>query len=334
MNIVGVKYPNINAKLRGMYSKRITKEDLEDLIKQPNLKTAISMLKSKNPLFKDVDENIDRLEIESLLEQSQIDDIKKIMKLLEKKDKEEFYIFLLQYEIKCVKSILRKLFAENKTNDIIVENVKRWTDELFDDIKGIQTVESFYEFSQAIKRMKYGKILNKYKGLEKANLFEIENTIDKTYFEHLYDIAGKNANFKKIVGSEIDLLNISWIYRLKKYYNFDKNSIINFLIKRYYKISKKTINQLIEANSYEEYSEALKQTKYKQIAQDEDYINQYVDKYLYKINKTVFKQDISTNAYIYAYINIIEYENNDIINTIEGLRYNVEKAEILKRLVY
>ena len=27
------------------------------------------------------------------------------------------------------------------------------------------------------------------------------------------------------------------------------------------------------------------------------------------------------------------YENNDIINTIEGIRYNMDKKEILKRLV-
>ena len=30
---------------------------------------------------------------------------------------------------------------------------------------------------------------------------------------------------------------------------------------------------------------------------------------------------------------MIEYEKNDIINTFEGIRYNMDKTEILKRLV-
>ena len=52
MEILGVKYPNLNSKIKGMYAKRITKNDLEDLIKQNNLKNAILLLKSKCDIFK------------------------------------------------------------------------------------------------------------------------------------------------------------------------------------------------------------------------------------------------------------------------------------------
>ena len=116
------------------------------MIKQNNLKNAILLLKSKCDIFKNADENIDRLEIESLLEKDQINDILKIQKLLDNKDKEIFEMFLLQYEIKCVKSIFRKLFSDDKTDDIIVQNVKMWTNALFNDIRGIETVQNFYEF--------------------------------------------------------------------------------------------------------------------------------------------------------------------------------------------
>ena len=223
MDILGVKYPNINAKLKGMYAKRITKSDLEDLLKQSNLKNAVLLLRSKCEIFKEVDENIDRLEIESLLEENQIEDILKILKLLKEKDKELFQIFLLQYEIKCVKSIFRKLFSNDKTDDIIVQNVKRWTVTLFEDIKGIETVQNFEQFFSAIKRMKYNKALIKYKEKDNINVFEVENEMDKLYFESLYDRVKTKANLKKIVGSEIDLLNVLWIFRVKKYYKGDIN---------------------------------------------------------------------------------------------------------------
>ncbi len=62
-----------------------------------------------------------------------------------------------------------------------------WTNALFNDIRGIETVQNFYEFFGAIKRMKYNKILKKYQEQENINVFEVENEIDKLYFETLYD---------------------------------------------------------------------------------------------------------------------------------------------------
>ena len=333
MEILGVKYPNLNAKLKGMYAKRITKSDLEDLIKQNNLKNAILLLKSKCDIFKNADENIDRLEIESLLERDQINDILKIQKLLDKKDEEIFEMFLLQYEIKCIKSIFRKLFSDDKTDDIIIKNVKMWSETLFKDIKGIETVQNFYEFFEAIKRMKYNKILKKYQEQENINVFEVENEIDKLYFETLYDMVKNETNSKKIIGSEIDLLNILWIFRMKKYYHLENEKINQILIKKYYKLNPNIIKKVIQTNSFEEIKEIMKTTIYKNVFTNENDIEENIDKYLYEINKKIFRNDITSIAYVLAYVNMIDYENNDIINTIEGIRYNMDKTEILKRLV-
>ena len=56
-------------------------------------------------------------------------------------------------------------------------------------------MENFYEFFEAIKRMKYNKILKKYQKQEDINVFEVENEMDKLYFETLYDTIKKEANF-------------------------------------------------------------------------------------------------------------------------------------------
>ena len=58
-----------------------------------------------------------------------------------------------------------------------------------------------------------------------------------------------------------------------------------------------------------------------------------IDKYLYEVNKKIFRNDMMSIAYVFAYVNMIDYENNDIINTIEGIRYDMDKQEILRRLV-
>ena len=218
MITLGVRYPNINAKLKGMYAKKITKEDINDVIKQNNFKNAVFLLKNKYEIFKNADENIDRLEIEELLEESLIKEIKRIENLLNKRDKKLFELFILQYEIKCIKGIFRKLFSDDKTNDIVIKNVRNWTNFLFADIRGIENVQNFDQFFYEIKRMKYNKIFKKYERYEDINIFDVENELDRLYFETLYKEVSGIPNLKKIVGSEIDLLNILWIYRVKKYY--------------------------------------------------------------------------------------------------------------------
>ena len=332
MELILVKYPNIKSKLKALHSKRINLDDLNDLIKQNSLKNLVLLLKSKSDIFKNADENIDRLEIESLLDESQIQDILKIKKLLYKKDRIIFEQFLLQYEIKCIKSMLRKLFSEDETDDIIIKNVRRWTVYLFEDIKGIETVKSFKEFFGAIKRMKYSSVLNKYQNKETINIFEIENKIDKMYFESLFDSIKHNKNLKQIVGSEIDLLNVLWIYRLKKYYNFKSQEVSQILINKTYMLKKATMENLIKSSDFDEIKQIMKNTIYKKIFTNEEDFEDNIDKYLYSLNKKIFNQDVTSIAYIFAYVNLIDYENNDIVNTIEGVRYNMEKEQILKRL--
>ena len=48
MPISAIKYPSINAKLKGMYAKRLKSDDILDLCKQNNLKSAVAILKNKN----------------------------------------------------------------------------------------------------------------------------------------------------------------------------------------------------------------------------------------------------------------------------------------------
>ena len=332
MKISLIKYPNINAKLKAMYANRLTKENIDDMIKQNNIKNVVLLLKSKSDIFKNSDENIDRLEIEKLLDESLINDILKIKKLLNKEDNKLFDLFLRQYEIKCVKSILRKLYSEDNTNDIIIENVKMWTNSLFDEIKGIETIENFEVFFKAIERMEHYNFIKNYQNQENINIFEIENEIDKMYFEELYDSVKFNKNLKDIVGSEIDLLNIEWIIRIKKFYNFDTQRLLNMLINRYYKIKPTILKEIIEKNSFDDINSILKKTCYKNVFSSENDFEENTDTFLYKINYKTFKEDSISIAYIFAYINLVDYENNDIINVVEGIRYNLDKAEIIKRL--
>ena len=52
MHVFTVKYPAINAKLKGMYAKKLKSEDIDELLKQNSTKQAVALLKSLKRRFR------------------------------------------------------------------------------------------------------------------------------------------------------------------------------------------------------------------------------------------------------------------------------------------
>ena len=63
-------------------------------------------------------------------------------------------------------------------------------------------------------------------------------------------------------GSKIDLLNLQWIYRAKKYYNMKPADIYLLLIPIHYKIPMDLIKEMVEAPGLDEFQTAVARTTY------------------------------------------------------------------------
>ena len=214
MSISAIKYPSINAKLKGMYAKRLKDDDLQDLAKQNNLKSAVAILKNKSSSLNVLSEDADREQIEKVLNGEIIYDIEKIVKYLDKNDTQIFNLLISKYEIRCIKKAIKLLYSKNEYD----ENIKIWTNTIFTDLKGLESIKSIDEFFKIINNTKYKKILKKYfenKDTE-YSIFEIENELDKMYLKSIYNSAGNNKNLKKMIGAKIDFTNFNSSDRLEK----------------------------------------------------------------------------------------------------------------------
>lgn len=164
----------------------------------------------------------------------------------------------------------------------------------------------------------------------------MENELDKLYFEKMMKTAKKhNQNLADMIGKQIDLNNIMWIYRVKKNYHFSKEQTQHVLIPICHKLKKSELEKMLEANNEKEMKEVLQKTFYAKYIHFEniDDLEQQVDQYLYEVYKKHFRGNIFDISAIYAYINMIEQENNDILNIVEGIRYHLSKEEIQRKLV-
>lgn len=332
MSISAIKYPSINAKLKGMYAKRLKDDDLQDLAKQNNLKSAVAILKNKSSSLNVLSEDADREQIEKVLNGEIIYDIEKIVKYLDKNDTQIFNLLISKYEIRCIKKAIKLLYSKNEYD----ENIKIWTNTIFTDLKGLESIKSIDEFLKIINNTKYKKILKKY--FENKNteysIFEIENELDKMYLKSIYNSAGNNKNLKKMIGAKIDFTNILWIYRMKKYYNFSEDKIEKSIIDINYALKKNQILSLVKAKNIEELNEILKKTVYSNIATDDIYeLECNMKKYLHGLYIKNFKSNLLSINCIYSYLNLVELENKDIISIIEAVRYGIDKEKLLKKLI-
>ena len=148
------------------------------------------------------------------------------------------------------------------------------------------------------------------------DIFEIENKLDKFYFESMMKIAKKQTHdLEDMIGKQIDLNHIVWIYRMKKNYGFTKLQIQQILVDVHYHLKTEELEQLIQAN------------------EQEMNLEQQISQYLYQTFKKYLKGNIFGISAIYAYFYIVELENNDIMNILEGIRYHLKPDEIQKKLL-
>ena len=260
MGLSLIKYPAIDAKLKGMYAKQLSNTDLLELIRQPDSISVISSLKTKFKPLEFLKDDATRVETEDALDSVLIEDIKKIRIYLSEEEKKIFDIFISKYEIKCLKSILKNLISSSKIESNTAD-VDVWVNKIFKNIQGIVTAQTIPEYIDSVQKSDYAKTIEELVSKDNIPIFELETKLDKEYFLHLQrSIQNKSKEVKNIVGTRIDTLNIIWILRAKKYYSLSNEELKNLLIPIYYNLRKSNIEELIDANSFDEIQGILSKT--------------------------------------------------------------------------
>ncbi len=330
-----IKYPALNAKMKGMYTKELSQEELDELLRLSSLKDVIYFLKTKFSSLENINENMNRREIEQELNNLFIEDILKISKYLNKKENEIFMDFLSKYEINIVKNVFRNV-TTNRDSKRYLRNVDNWTSKMFISLQKINDITSEKEFFEIIKNQEYFYIFEEYlKEQKDIPLEELEIMLDKFYFEKIYNEAKSyNKELENMIGTEIDLLNIITIYRANKYFAYSDNEIKKLLIPIFYKLNKNTVNKLINCNDFDEIASSLNKTPYSEVFKEENYLEHDKNQYLYNIYIKYFREKLFNICTVFCNINLIDVEIKNIINIIEGIRYNIDKTEIQKKIVF
>ena len=335
-------YSGIVTKVRAMQAKLLTDQDYKNIAALPNVPQAIEYLKGK-PAYAEYMNRLDsslyhRSHVEKVLYQSLYDDWAKMFRFAGMEQKKFLKIYWKRYEVDLINYCLRIVFNHYDRPfdlDYKKEFFDRYSQLSIDKLITSTTVE---ELVDNLKDTEYYEPLNKLKESGNASLFDYDLALDLYYFQALWSKQRRNLKkqeleiFKRDYGTKIDLLNIQWIYRAKKYFSLSPPDIYALLIPIQYKISTGLVKEMVEAPTLEEFQNAVQKTSYARhydFGQNLTVEKMYAD-YLYYLYTTDRRRNPYSIASINTYLFMKEEEIKKLTTVIECVRYGVSSDEIME----
>ena len=216
----------ILAKARSMYSRRLTEQNYEELLKRRSINDMVAYLKSEtvysNILGELKETNIHRGQLENLLNKEIFLRLDRLMRYASKKELEFYRLAVTELEIQLILTKTRLIVSDMYTGyEIeIPEYLNKYASF---NLYGLLSVNNYDGLIEVMKTTKYYKTLLKYKPEENqplnSNMLELD--FKHIYYQEYTDTVKRLFKGKKckdlltMINTSIELQNITKIYRLK-----------------------------------------------------------------------------------------------------------------------
>ncbi len=339
-----MRYSGIATKIRAMQAKLLTEADFEQIAGMHSVPEVIDFLKGK-PAYASYLERMDsalyhRGNAEKILYQSLFDDYSRIFRFAGMEQKQFLKTYWKRYEIDVINYCLRIVFNHYQVPfdlDYKKEYFQRYSQISIDALVASKNIT---ELVDNLKDTEYYRPLEKISELETAGLFDYDMALELYYFTTLWKqqkriLKGKELElYARDCGTKIDLLNIQWVYRAKKYYHMLPPQIYSLTIPIHYHLSVGEYKTLVEAPSVEEFFRQLEQTRY---AKKFDLGDGRTMERAYKdCMRRLYLADRRQNPYsiasIYTYLFLKEEEIDQLTTALECIRYGLPRGDTLAYL--
>lgn len=339
-----MSYSGITVKICAMQAKLLSEKDFEDIAGMNSVPEVIEFLKSKAAYSKYIGQMdvslYHRGSVEKVLSESLFDDYARIFRFAGIRQKKFLKQYWKQYEVALINYCLRIVFNHyEKPFDL--EHKKQFFDKYSQiSIDRLITSKNIEELVDNLKDTEYYEPLRKLRGSEGATLFDYDLALDLYYFSTMWRkgsrfLDGKEKEiFLRDFGTRIDLLNIQWTYRAKKYYHMLAPDIYSLTIPYHYRLSVEEFKALVEAPTVEELERKLAGTYYARKYHTQDVKS--LERTCKDILRHLYISDKRRNPYSIAAINtylfLKEEEIDRLTTALECIRYGLSRAETLEYL--
>lgn len=340
-------YSGIITKMKAMQSNLFSERDYEQIINMGSVAEIISFLREHEAykeIFQNLDINIHRGQIEHELIHSLQMTYAKLHRFAKIEQRRALQLSFYLFEIKILKKVLQGIVrGENELDLSLFEDFFKKHSVL--DIIKLNTADTIGVFIEDLKGTEYYDVLKEVESIPEPTLFDYETRLDVFYFEKMWKakdevLKGKEKKeFTDIIGTQIDLLNLTWIYRFKTYFDTDNGKIMQSIIPIHYKLSKKQTAAMVATENVSDLIELIQKSHYRRLFPKETITKQELEeryrRQVDKVYRNHAKQSSMSIIPIFSFLHQKERELDKITTALECVRYGLtpeKSTKILERL--
>lgn len=343
-------YSGITTKVRAMESHLISVSQFREMANLEDVRSAAEYLRQQ-PAYADIftdldDTKLHRRYIEQLLTLSKYRDFTKLYRFSNLSQRKFLDLYFMHYEIDIIKKCLRNVMSRQKI-DLDLSMFRDFFDKHSDiDLVSLAQADNLQELIAGLEGSIYYKLLTETGDAMQdgtSTLFDYELKMDLLYFKTIWKAKEKLLSKKELkilnqcFGCHLDMLNVQWIYRSKKYYSLPTADIYALLIPVQYRLKAEDIRRMAEAATLDDFFAALKNTYYGNIPTAEvqehpdlEALNEQIQNRIYHM---VSRKNPYSIAILDSYLYFKELEKQRLITTIEGIRYGLAPGEIISLVI-
>lgn len=338
----------ITTKTKSMYGKRITTDDYKELVKKRNLAEIASYLKHQTrystSLMTLQETSARRNQLEELLNR---DLFYRYLKLVhyDTNKKDSFYSYIITtMDIRQILGAIK--YLNSGQSETIIEKLPAFSRSYSKvDIIKLAGVRNAQDLIDVLAGTPYAAIIqyiySSHSENEKINIVACEIALRTYAHDEMIKFIDKhykgsnNKDLKTIFDTQIEIYNITAIYRLKMFYNLDSTAIKKYLIPVVSRIPKSKMIELLESKSAEEFIEMLSKSKYGKYFDHTDYtfIEYTTESIKYHLSKRYLNYSNFAPICFAAYMVLSEIEIENLTTIIEGVKYDIPPEQIEKLLI-
>lgn len=337
-----LEYSGLATKVKAMSSHLIPDKEFRQIAFLSSVQDVAQYLKNHpayQAQFAKLDDTLlHRGEMEHILRYSVYNDYLRLYRFASQKQRVFLKLYFSRYEIQTLKACLRKIFDPRATQlklDRFYPFFEKHSTVPLPKAVAASTIE---ELEACLKGSSYEKLFRMIDPNSSPTLFDYEIALDLLHFTDLWNQINQLTDTKErtvlmdTYGSQMDLLNIQWIYRSKRYYQMEAADLYALIIPIHYKLRRNTLAAMIEAETAEEVLKHLQTTYYIKHFQETDHISP--ERMYHRILTELYEQAVRKYPYsvacISSYLYKKELEVNRLISVLEGIRYRLPAEKLLK----
>ena len=344
MRKMSFNYSGINAKVKAMTGELLTERDYQVLAAMKSVEAVVEKL-SEHKKYADCLSSLDSVHmhrsfIEQRLVLSLSRDYFKIYSFISDFGLRRFLdSYFMQNRIMILKVLLGVVYDDRGAEYSASELNVLFGEKHGDVVQRLLSSKTVSEFVDNLKNTEFYSVLSRVSN-EAPSLFRLEMELDLYYYMNLRESSGKqNLNkknlrlLKNIIGTEIDLTNIVWAYRLKTFYNIIGTEIYSYLIPYSYRLRKQKLMSIAETKSSEELINEIESTPYGRAFAGCHNLEEVRLRETLRVMKFSSRRFPGSVVPTLAYLFSKQLEINNIISLLEGIRYRRTPEEIMKKLI-